>query len=245
MTDIPRIERMRHELVRRNLTVKAAARISPSMLRLTLAGPELAGFLSAAPDDHLKLMVPDGAGGVAMRDYTPRRFDAENLTLEVDFAVHDSGPATLWALQAKPGDPVMIGGPRGSQVIAGPITSWLLIGDETALPAIARRIEEMAPGMPVTSLVAIPGPEDEQQITTAADHSARWVHRADPADSAPLCEALKTIDLPPGCFVWIAAEALVARSLRDDLIGRGLAKGWMKASGYWVAGQADSSDKNL
>jgi NADPH-dependent ferric siderophore reductase len=36
------------------------------------------------------------------------------------------------------GDAIRIGGPRGSQVIEGPIAHWLLVGDETALPAIGR-----------------------------------------------------------------------------------------------------------
>ncbi|MFV0383353.1 siderophore-interacting protein [Paracoccus sp. (in: a-proteobacteria)] len=245
MDNVPRIERLRHDTVRRNLTVAATTRLSPVMLRLTLAGPELAGFLSASPDDHVKLIVPDGAGGQAMRDYTPRRFDPVALTLEIDFAIHDAGPATIWALGAKPGDPVTIGGPRGSQVINGPVANWLLIGDETALPAIGRRIEEMPPDMPVTSLVSVPGKADEQRIDTRADHTALWVHRDDPADPVPLRKALSHVDLPSRCFVWIAAEARVARAVRDDLTQRGLGRGWMKAAGYWVAGQADSSDKNL
>lgn len=238
----PTITRLRHELRRRNLTVKSTEALTPAMIRITLTGADLAGFLSAAPDDHIKIFVPGPGDTPEMRDYTPRRFDAERQELVVDFAVHDAGPATLWALQAKPGDALAIGGPRGSQVIGGQIDRWLLIGDETALPAIGRRIEEAAPGTVIAALVAIPDSADRQVFDTAADLTLRWVLRpaAAATDPAPLLDRLAETDIPPGTFVWIAAEARVARALRNHLLeDRGHPPGWLKASGYWVAGEAD------
>jgi NADPH-dependent ferric siderophore reductase len=75
------------------------------MLRITFASPDLADFSSPSPDDHIKLFLPDpaNAGQQVMRDYTPRAFDAARKTLTIDFAVHDAGPATTWAFDAKPG----------------------------------------------------------------------------------------------------------------------------------------------
>lgn len=245
MTDTPTIQRIRHDTIRRTLTITAREHVTPDMLRLTLSGPELAGFVSSAADDHIKIIVPDGAGGQAMRDYTPRRYDAATNSIEVDFALHDAGPATLWAMQTKLGDTAQIGGPRGSAVITGPIRNWVLIGDETALPAIARRIEEMEPGTLVTALIAVTGPQEHQQMQTAAAANLLWVHRADPTDATALLAQLAKIDLPPATFVWIAAEATVARALRDHVLARGHAPVWMKAAGYWVAGQADAADKDM
>lgn len=245
MTDFPAapaITRLRHELRRRDLTVKATERLTPVMLRLTLTGPDLAGFTSAAPDDHIKVFVPGDGDKPEMRDYTPRRYDADRQELLVDFALHDAGPATLWALNARPGDGLAIGGPRGSQVIAGQIDRWLLIGDETALPAIGRRIEEAAPGTVIEAMVAIPDAADRQVFDTAADLTLRWVLRpaTAAADPAPLLDRLRETAIPPGTFVWIAAEARVARALRSHLLeDRGHPPGWLKASGYWVAGEAD------
>lgn len=241
----PTITRLRHETRRRRLTVLASDRMTPNMLRLRLGGPELEGFVSPSPSDHVKLFVPDGAGGQAMRDYTPRRFDGAAGWLEIDFALHDAGPATLWALQARIGDVAEIGGPRGSQVIGGPIAEWLLIGDETALPSIARRIEEMAPGTPVTSILAIPQDADRQMIVTAADHRPIWVSRPDPSDPAPVLAAFADVPLHPAQFVWIAAEAGVARVLRDAALARGVPADWLRAAGYWLAGTADASVKDL
>ncbi|MEI4486871.1 siderophore-interacting protein [Frigidibacter sp. MR17.14] len=241
----PLIERHRHELKRRHLRVSGIERLSPAMLRLTCEGPDMADFPSLSPEDHVKLIVPDGQGGTAMRDYTPRRFDTARGVLVLDFAIHEAGPATVWALAAQVGDAVEIGGPRGSQVIAGPIADWVLIGDETALPAIGRRIEEMAAGVPVVSLVAVPGAADEQAFGTQARHAARWIHRADAADPAPVLAALDGLAIGPRTFVWVAAEAGVARAVKEALIARGVARAWIKAAGYWVAGEADASDKDM
>ena len=65
------------------------------------------------------------------------------------------------------------------------------------------------------------------------------------ADPAPLLAALRGLQLAPETFVWIAAEANVARSLRTELLGRGHPLAWLKAAGYWVEGQTDASDKEI
>lgn len=242
----PILERHRHELRRRVLTVSAVERLTPNMLRLTLTGPDMADFISLSPGDHVKIFVPDGTGGEAMRDYTPRRYDTARQELVLDFALHEAGPATAWALSVKVGDEARIGGPRGSLVISGPIRHWLLIGDETALPSIGRRIEEMAAGVTVTSLVAVPSAADEQPLETAADHTALWIHRGDPTDPAPFLERLNAMHLPEATFVWIAAEAGVARAVRDHfLISRAHPTAWLRAAGYWVAGEPDGQAKDL
>ena len=248
-TDFPIIRRTRHESsMRRNLTISRVEQLTPHMIRIVAEGPELAGFVSGAPDDHLKVFVAQADGSQSMRDYTPRRHDPVAGTLTVDFFDHEGGPASDWARAAKVGDTLSIGGPRGSQVIEGPIAHWVLVGDETALPAIGRRVEELSAGVRATVIGAVPGAADEQELTSAATLDARWVHReaAAATDPAPLLAALAEVTLAPHTFVWIAAEAAVARRLREYLVDeRGLDKRWIKAAGYWVAGQADSSAKDL
>lgn len=242
---VPTVTRMRHDLVRRTLTVSAVERLTPLMIRLTVEGPELEGFVSGAFDDHMKLVVPDAEGNEVRRDYTPRRYDGGKLLLDV--VDHPGGPAADWARAVAVGDPVRIGGPRGSSVIGGDIAGWVLIGDETALPAIGRKIEELPADMPVTSLVAVPGPADEQRFDTAARHEARWIHRplAQATDPQVFLDALPGLELPPQTFVWVAAEAQVARAIRAALLHRGHPKQWIKAAGYWAAGEADTSVKAM
>ncbi len=235
------IDRVRHELRMRDLVVGHTESVTPNMVRLTLVGEALAGFTSAAPDDHIKVFA--GAHSEERRDYTPRRFDPETTQLVVDFAMHDGGPVTQWARNAKAGDPARIGGPRGSVIIPDDFDWWLLIGDETALPAIGRRIEETSV-CNVTSIVAVTGPEEEQTFARTAPHQSHWVHRpaSEADDPAPLLAALKAFVPPPGDgFIWIAAEANVARALRQHALAEmNHPAQWIKASGYWLKGRADT-----
>ena len=114
--------RVRHEPRRRELEVKSVQQVSAHMVRVTLGG-DLAGFTSLGFDDHVKLFFPEGPAGadgeppMASRDYTPRRYDAAANTLEIEFVLHDAGPATRWAKQVQPGQSLRIGGPRGSFII--------------------------------------------------------------------------------------------------------------------------------
>lgn len=238
------IQRVRHELRRRTLTVTRVEDITPRMRRLHLSGDDLDGFTSLGADDHVKLFVP---GTETRRDYTPRRFDPVARTLVLDFAVHDAGPATQWALAAQPGSTVEIGGPRGSQVVPADFDWWWLVGDETALPAIGRRIEELPAGTPVTSLVAVTDHAEEQTFHTRAAHRPLWVHRplSRASDPAPLLSALQALVPPDGeGYIWIAAEAAVARALRAHVRNvLAHAPAWTKAAGYWRLGQADGSEK--
>ena len=243
----PRIERIKHEIRRRELAIAGVTRLTPHMIRVTLRGEELADFASAAADDHIKVFVPGADGEAETRDYTPRAFDTARRELVIDFVDHGDGPASSWAREARVGGTLRIAGPRGSRVIAGDIRNWVFIGDETALPAIGRFVEELPAGTRATAIVAVPGPADEQQLESAAELDLRWHHRplAEAADPAPLLNALRNLTLAPETFVWIAAEATVARALRSELLGRGHPPAWLKAAGYWVEGQVDASDQEI
>lgn len=243
----PRYERIRHTLRQRTLTIARTERLTPHMIRLTLEGDELEDFTSLAPDDHLKIEVPGPNGTTVRRDYTPRRYDAQAGLLLIDVFDHTGGPAANWARNLSVGDTARIGGPRGSAVLVGDIAHWVLIGDETALPAIGRRIEDLPAGASVTSVVAVPDPADEQVFDTAARHTALWIHRPvdQAADPLPFLETLDGLSLPPQSYVWIAAEGSVARALRSRFLHAGHDKAWMKSSGYWTAGEADSSIKSI
>ena len=238
------IRRVRHELRRRVLTVQEAERLTPRMVRVTLVGEDLAGFVSAGHDDHIKLFFPtaeeNGTEPPPMRDYTPRRYDAAAGTLAVDFALHEAGPATRWAAQATPGQTLQIGGPRGSFVVTDDFDWVLLIGDETALPAIGRRLEELRAGVRSLVVAAVAGPEEEQAFDSRAQLEVHWVHRplVRATDPEPLLKAVAALTLPDGDgYVWVAGESQTAKAIRRHLVAeRGLPKAWVKAAGYWRQG---------
>lgn len=241
------IIRVRHDVRARELTVERIEHVTPNMLRIWVGGDALDGFDSPSPDDHVKIFIPGDVEEVERRDFTPRRFDPTARALAIDFALHADGPAMRWARDARPGSPLRIGGPRGSTIIPADFDWWLLVGDESALPAIGRRVEELPAGALVTTIVAVSGPAEEQPLDTAARHEAVWVHRAlDHADDpASLLAAVARFVPPAGDgFVWIAAEAAVARAVRTYMLeDRRHPPGWLKASGYWVRGKADTTER--
>ena len=242
--DAPRIERVRHELKRRQLTVARVERYAPQMLRVVFTGEQLDGFTSLGFDDHVKLFF---AGG-AMRDFTPRRYDARTRELWIDFFLHEAGPAATWASQAAPGQSLEVGGPKGSAVISlDGIDTHVLIGDETAVPAIARRLEELPAGT-------------RAQVFVESDHGVQWLAFASKASvtvtwvpregrvGAPaqeLIEALRKIPFSPGSsFFWVAVETQAARAIRRYLREeRGIDKDWIKAAGYWQRGAVGAHER--
>jgi NADPH-dependent ferric siderophore reductase len=243
------IIRQRHDTRRRTLTVATIETMGGPMRRLVFTSPELHDFVSGSADDHIKLFFTGADGETVMRDFTPRRFDPAAGTLTIDFALHQAGPATQWAAAAQVGDTLGIGGPRGSAVVPDDFDWYLLIGDETALPAIGRRVEELRAGVPVITLAVVDAAADAQSFATQAAWTGHWVHRAGTAasDADLLLGAVRDITLPAGeGFIWIAAETSVARALRDYVQSTlGHPKPWLKAAGYWTRGEADASDKSL
>jgi NADPH-dependent ferric siderophore reductase len=273
MTDRPEVRRVRHETRRRRLTVREVQHLTPKMIRVTLEGADLDGFVSMGFDDHVKVFFPpsgsdelvlptmgpdgpifaEGAPRPALRDYTPRRYDAAAGLLDLDFAIHEAGPATTWAEHAKPGQPLGVGGPRGSFIIPTEFDWHLLIGDETALPAIGRRLEELPRDTRAVVVAEVDGPAEEQKFSSAAPFEVIWVHRnSAPAgnvviagDPTLLLKRLQSVQFPSGdYFAWIAAETQVARALRQYFVTeRAVNKHWVKAAGYWRRGAAATHDK--
>jgi NADPH-dependent ferric siderophore reductase len=252
--------RVRHETKLRLLQVRSVSPVTPKMIRIIVGGDQLAGFVSAAHDDHVKLffphpgqetpvlptpgpngpVYPEGVERPTARDYTPRRYDATANTLALDFVLHDAGPATAWAAQAKPGDFLGVGGPRGSFIVPDDFDWYLLAGDETALPAMGRRLEELSPSARAIVVAEVADAAEEQRFETRARLEVHWLHRngAAPGDKAGMRKAVAALNLPSGDgYSWVAAEAAVAKELRRHLVEeRGLSKERVKAAAYWKHG---------
>lgn len=245
-TITPTIQKVRRERKTRQVQVSAIQRLNQGMLRLEFFGEELVDFASDSPDDHVKLLVPSPEGKLVGRDYTPRRFNPTNRHLTIDFAVHDAGPATTWALNAQVGDSLQIVGPKSSSVIGHEVKNWLLIGDETALPAMGRRIEEAEADHTITHIGMVSSLADKQQFMTQATLTSHWVVRplTQANDATPIISLLDTLSIEANTFVWIAGEARMARSIRTWFINEQKhPKTWLKAGGYWVMGQADAHER--
>lgn len=249
------IHRVTHEIKRRRLDVLRVIDITPRMRRITVGGPDLEGFVSLGSDDHIKLLFPQNAAEQAalesptfnikgdgpqpaMRDYTPRRFDLSIGELDIDFVLHGDGPASTWAEQAQVGQHLYIGGPRGSMIVPDIFDSYLLIGDETALPAIGRRLEELPAGRKVLAVIEIDNTAEQQALHSAADVDVIWVIRG----QDDLLDTVRNLTLPGGSlYSFVATETKLSRQVRRVLLDtHHVDEAYLKAVGYW---RADGSDE--
>ncbi len=208
-------QRVRHDTRMRLLEVIAITDITPLMRRVRLKG-DMAGFASVGHADHIKAfffpagvepkVVPIGSQGAEfapgerpeMRDYTPRYWDVDNGWIDLDFVLHGDGPASSWAAQVAVGQKLVIGGPRGSLVVPAAYDWYLLAGDETALPALGRRIEELPAGSKVIAVIEVAELAEEQSFETRANVSLTYVYRDGlPAGTTSLIlDAIKAIRFP-------------------------------------------------
>jgi NADPH-dependent ferric siderophore reductase len=236
-----RVQRVRHELKRRDVQVLRAEALSPHFRSITFGGEALADFVTASFDDHVKLFLDQGDLEPVRRDYTPRRFDAAARELTVEFALHGDGPAARWAAQAAPGQRATLGGPRGSFIIPVDYDWHLLAGDDSALPAIARRLEELPAGARVTVLLQVPDAADRRTLRSAAQVDLHWVD-----DAEDLVRRVRALALPPGeGYAWCAGEAGAMAALRRVLVEeKGHDRHAVRAAAYWKRG-ATAHHENL
>lgn len=227
-TTLRRVERVRHELKRRDLAVKAVEQLTPHFRRITLTGESLSDFVSAAFDDHLKVFAGD-----ARRDYTPRSFDNAARELVIEFALHGDGAAADWAAHAAAGDTLTIAGPKGSLIVPLDYDWHLLVGDETAFPAVARRLEELPAGASAIVILQAADAADRRAFKSAADVELTWV-----STDAALLAAVRALTLPAGDgYAWCAGEASCMAALRRELVDiKGHPREAIRAAAYWKRG---------
>jgi NADPH-dependent ferric siderophore reductase len=216
-------------------------RLTPHMTRVVLGGSGLAEFTAGEFTDHyIKMLFPvDGEEQPRVRTYTVRRWDEQSRELSIDVVLHgDVGLAGPWATHAKPGDEVRFFGPGGDYA-PSPDADWhLLVGDESALPAIAASLDRLSPGARALVFLEVSGPEEEQKLETAGDATVTWLHRGDAKVGAGLVQAVAALDFPAGTVqAFVHGEAGFVKELRRLLLlDRGIPRDRLSISGYWRLG---------
>ncbi|WP_439691385.1 siderophore-interacting protein [Curtobacterium sp. SP.BCo] len=251
--------------------VDRTERLSPHMVRVHLGGPAFDDFVAAADperlgstDKYVKLLLAKPSLGLtppydleelretlpkqdrpARRTYTVRAVDHAAKTIAIDFVVHgDEGLAGPWAASTKPGDLLALSGPGGGYSPAtDPAVTHVLLGDDSALPAISAALEAMPDSATGVAVVEVAGPADEQPVAHPAGVDLRWLHRdATGAEPGTLllaaARALERASRPAQVFAHGERTAMKAirRLLQDDW---GLEKSEMSLSAYWALGRAE------
>jgi NADPH-dependent ferric siderophore reductase len=174
------------------------------------------------------------------RTYTVRTYDPDTREMAVDFVVHgDEGLAGPWAVRARPGEVVHFMGPGGGYT-PDPAADWhLLVGDESALPAIAAAVERLPAGVPAKVLVEVAGPQEEQKLAASPDTEVVWLHRGSRPVGEALTAAVAALDFPAGrLHAFVHGEATFVRELRRQLrLERGIDRSQLSISGYWRRGK--------
>ena len=242
--------------------------LTPAMIRLELGGEGLAGFDAGEFTDHyVKLIFPPPGAPYGLpvdpaavedehprelwpvtRAYTVRAWDSAAGVLTVDLVRHgDDGIAPAWAAAARPGDRISLFGPGGAYAPAHDADWHLLVGDESALPAIAATVEALPAATSAVVIVEVAGPEEEQPVVTPADVELTWIHRGAATGAPgghrndPLLAAVRAATERGGDVdAFVHGEADMVRAVRRHLrVERGVARGRLSASGYWRRGRTD------
>jgi NADPH-dependent ferric siderophore reductase len=239
--------------------VLRVARLTPRMTRVTVGGPDLADFAAAGTDQNVMLyFYPDDVtlpepltleSARAMwsqvrpltRTYTVSRHDPGANEIDFDFVLHgDHGLASAWAQRARPGDQVIFVGPSPAYRPATDVDTYLLAGDETALPAIAAILRDLSPGARVLVYVEVADAAEEQPLPTASEIT--WLHRdGRPAGGNDLLErAVRAATFPTGSTeAWIAGERGAVLAIRRHLLDdRRLERHRVRPTTYWRRGQS-------
>ncbi|HPU13078.1 MAG TPA: siderophore-interacting protein [Aeromicrobium sp.] len=237
-------------------TTRRVTLVGEQLGEFAVAGGMAAPFQSEGFDDHVKLLVPlagaerpplpvqgpdrlewGGAGGRPVaKDYTPRSFRPASAdapaALELDFVLHDGGFAAGWARGVKPGELAWIVGPTRSLLLPTDVDELIVAGDETALPAIARLLEQWPAGVTGNVVIEVPGPGSKQDLATPAGVNVVWVH----GSAAWIAEVEALKPSAQTRFCWLAGESGAVRRLRKFASTElAIARDCLDATGYWRA----------
>lgn len=239
------------------VTVVSAEDVTPRMRRVKFTCADVTPFVGG--DMHVRLLVPpkgrqpvwpglrddgrvawpEGDDALLVRVYTIRGIDIERRELWIDFFQHPAPgintPGADFARDAKPGDRLAFLGPGGGDLPQA--QSILCVGDESALPAIARIAAEMAPGTRMQAIVEIEDEAEEPPLPSAGSVDIRWLHRKHYPVGATgtLAEAAKNAIAasPEDTYVWVACEKEDVRLVRSFLKARGHDRKKMYVAWYW------------
>jgi NADPH-dependent ferric siderophore reductase len=254
---VPRPPRPQHVM-----EVLGAHRVAPSLVRVRIGGAGFATFRdNGCTDAYVKLWfakpelgleppydLPALRGSLAPEDlpvsrtYTVREVLEDSFTIDV--VVHgDEGIAGPWAARVQPGERVVFGGPGGAFAPDTTADWHLFVGDESALPAIARGVEALPASARGLAIVEVRDASEEITIHAPSGVEVRWLHRGAPSAETTrlLADTVAELAFPAGRVqAFVHGERESMKALRDELFGRrGLERAQVSLSGYWAQGRTE------
>ncbi|WP_086848606.1 siderophore-interacting protein [Amycolatopsis kentuckyensis] len=254
------------------LAVQGQERISPNFVSVTLGGHDVrhleytgfdqSGRLFFAEPGQTEVVLPSSEKWMLqqslqsakrrprVRTYSIRRFRPDELAFDIEFSIHDqsnparaAAPGTAWARAAKPGERVAFLDEGGGYVPTAGAGWQLLVGDESAVPAILAILEQSHDTLPAQVFLEVPTDADiRHEVTAPAATKIHWLPR-NGSSLQPGSLALRTVrdaELPDGPFyTWVAGESSLATGIRRHLVAeRNVPKSAVSFRGYWRRGRS-------
>lgn len=247
-------------------SVARVGALSPGVRRITFAGGDVNEIDWLSPDQFVYLLLPP-AGATKLtidRDftwegvrempvdqqprgayYTVRHLRADEGELDIDVVLHgDDGPAGAWAARAVPGDVAALWGPRTAWEPPAVTSTYLLVADDTAFPALGAILEHLSAVQPWATVHAIVELGDRRECQPLAElpgRHVRWLFRDGlaPGTTTGLVDEVRRLTSEAewprsGVYAWGGGESramtAVRRHLRDDV---GLSRSEVSMVGYW------------
>lgn len=236
--------------------------LTPGLVRVTLGGPHLADFPDRAEaDKYAKLYFPPAGSTLeppydlaalrtevpldelpTMRTYTLRRVDLARGRIDIDFVVHgDTGVAGPWAANARPGDQLTISAPGGGYSPDLDADHIVLVGDESAIPAISA-IVEILPAEARATVVLEARSADHRAALPASPATVSWIDEDHDAPGSRLVAAVTALEWPAGRVqVFAHGERGAMKELRRVFSARGVDRADLSLSAYWAAGRTEDA----
>jgi NADPH-dependent ferric siderophore reductase len=241
-------------------SVSGVEQLNPHMVRITLQGGDLITYESAGPDSFIYVFFPRAGAEhrhaiehdftweywrtlpederQVGRYYTVRSFDRARATMVLDIVIHGDGPGSTWAsARASKGDAVAFWGPRTAYGPPDDTTRWLLLGDETALPAIGAILEALPADARADAVVELSDASAVVPLVSAASFSVQWLFRdgAEAGLTSALYNAVRAMKPEaPGIYAWAGGEHEAMKTIKAHLADKcGLRGSQLSLVGYW------------
>ncbi|MFV0634502.1 siderophore-interacting protein [Demequina sp.] len=223
--------------VARTVTVLRTELLSPAMVRVIVGGPALDEIPPLQYTDHyVKLLF-----GEVTRTYTIHSLDHQAREMAIDFVIHgDEGLAGPWARDAQAGDQISFFGPGGAWAPRGDAEAHLLVGDDSALPAIVAALDALPSHAKAEVFVEVPSASARQDLPVTDHTTVHWIHRDehDMGYGEALTYAVQTAPFPEGDVeAFVHGNADMIKPLRHYLFNeRQVPREHVSISGYWRTG---------
>jgi NADPH-dependent ferric siderophore reductase len=233
--------------------------LTPGFRQITCGGGDLVEYRPLAPDQFVHVLAPrpgradlaigrdftwDGYPDLPEDDrpvgayYTVRRWRPDVHELDLVVVLHgDDGEGSAWAGRVQPGDPVALWGPREAWAPPADTDWYLLVADESGLPAVAAILESLPEGTVARVVVEVADAREQLPLPASPTVEVTWLHRAgaEPGTTTVLADAVRALPFPPGTpYVWGGGESramtAVRRFVRQEV---GLPREAVALVAYW------------